>query len=143
MKSHANQISPASGNASKLSAATPVAELVAQVFETAPPEFRVTLLEQLLKPLGVLALLAIADGVFARIRFGGGWPSMIIRFEDAQRVQAKDVVALVARLQQVSVESLEGIAKTLAGAPHLGGAAAAALALTLLVQRAQARRSSD
>ena len=68
---------------------------------------------------------------------------MIIRFEDAQRVQAKDVVALVARLQQVSVESLEGIAKTLAGAPHLGGAAAAALALTLLVQRAQARRSSD
>lgn len=121
----------------------PIAELVAQFYANAPPEFRITLLEQLLKPLGVLSLMAIADGIFAKIGFGSGWPSMNIRFEDAQKVQVKDVVALVGRLQEVSVESLDGIAKMIAAAPNLGGAAAAALALRVLVQHARTRRCGD
>ena len=143
MKPIVPQISPVLDDVLSEPSAIPVAELVAHVYATAPPEFRISLLEQLLKPLGVLSLMAFADGVFAKIRFSSGWPAMSIRFEDAQKVQVKDVVALVGRLQQVSVESLDGIAKMLAAAPNLSGAAAAALALTVLIQHTRHRRDAE
>ena len=143
MKSKDPKIVPISGEVSSLLPELPIAELVGNVYETAPPAFRISLLEELLKPLGVLSLISIAGGIVAKIRFGSGWQSMGIRFEDAQKVQAKDVVALVGRLQQVSVESLGGVAKLMADAPNLGGAAAAALALTLLLQQARNCRDSD
>ncbi len=143
MKHNAIKLSPELGDAFAEPLAIPVAELVAQVYETAPPEFRITLLEQLLKPLGVLSLMGIADGIFAKIRFSSGWPSMTIRVEDANKVQLKDIVALVGRLQQGSIDSLDGIAKLISATPNLGGAAAAALALTVLVQHERARRSGD
>ena len=68
---------------------------------------------------------------------------MTIRVEDANKVQLKDIVALVGRLQQGSIDSLDGIAKLISATPNLGGAAAAALALTVLVQHERARRSGD
>src|SRR4051812_18284202 len=39
-----------------------IAQLVGQVYEIAPPAERSRLLEHLLKPLGVLSLVAIANG---------------------------------------------------------------------------------
>lgn len=120
-----------------------IAQLVAQVYETAPPAVRINLLEQLLKPLGVLSLMAVADGVFAKMRFSSGWPDMQIRFEDAQKVQAKDVIALVERVQQVSVNSVDGLAKLLTSSPVVAGSAAAALLAAVLMQRARTRREGD
>jgi len=120
-----------------------IAQLVAQVYETAPPAVRVNLLEQLLQPLGVLSLMAVADGIFAKIRFSSGWPDMQIRFEDAQKVQAKDVIALVERVQQVSVNSVDGLAKMLTSSPVVAGSAAAALLVAVLMQRARSRREGD
>src|SRR5664279_6014368 len=78
-----------------------IPQLVAEVYESAPVSLRVNLLELLIKPLGVLALIAISNGIFAKIRFKSGWPDMHIRLEDAQNVQARDVAALVERVQQV------------------------------------------
>ena len=120
----------------------PIAQLVAQVYESAPAALRVCLLEQLLKPLGILSLMAIANGVFARIRFSSGWPDMHIRWEDAQTVQAKDVVALVKRVQLVSVSSLSGLAKMISASPMMAGSAAALL-VTLLVRSARNGRTDD
>lgn len=120
-----------------------ISQLVAQVYETAPPALRISLLEQLLKPLGILSLMAIADGVFAKMRFTSGWPKMPIRFEDAQKVQGKDVIALVERVQQVSVSSLDGLTKMLAASPVMTGSAAAALLVAVLMQRARTRRADD
>jgi len=120
-----------------------IAQLVAQVYETAPPAVRINLLEQLLQPLGVLSLMAIADGIFAKIRFSSGWPDMQIRFEDVQKVQAKDVIALVERVQQVSVNSVDGLAKMLTSSPVVAGSAAAALLVAVLMQRAGTRREGD
>lgn len=120
-----------------------IAQLVAQVYEAAPPALRISLLEQLLKPLGILSLMAIADGIFAKIRFSSGWPKMPIRFEDAQKVQGKDVIALVERVQQVSVNSVDGLAKMLAASPVITGSAAAALLVAVLMQRAGTRRADD
>jgi hypothetical protein len=134
---------PALGEPACQPSAIPIAQLVAQVFETAPPALRISLLEQLLKPLGVLSLLAIANGIFAKIRFGSGWPNMHIRFEDTQKVQARDVIALVERVQQVSVSSVDGLAKMIAASPVMAGSAAAALLVTVLMQRARNRRAGD
>ena len=42
-----------------------IPELVAAVYEAAPAVERGRLLEELLRPLGVLSLVAVAGGVFA------------------------------------------------------------------------------
>ena len=121
----------------------PIAQLVAQVYETAPPALRTRLLEHLLMPLGVLSLVAVANGIFAKIRFRSGWPDMHIRFEDVQSVQPSDVMALVDRVQQVSVRSLDGLAHLLIASPVVSGSAAAALLATMLLQRTHTRRQED
>lgn len=118
-----------------------IPQLVGEVFEAAPAVERGHLLEQLLRPLGVLALVAVADGVFARVRFRGGWQDFRVRLEDAQSVRGSDVIALVDYVQQVSVEVVDGLAQTLMSSPMLAGSAAAALLVSLLLQRNRARRS--
>jgi hypothetical protein len=120
-----------------------IPQLVAEVYECAPDTLRAHLLEQLIKPLGLLALVAISNGIFAKIRFKSGWPDMHVRWEDAQSVQAKDVAALVERVQQVSLHSFDGLAKVLATSPVLTGSAAATILLTVLLSGAKNRRESD
>jgi len=120
-----------------------ISQLVGQVFETAPPSEKSRLLECLLMPLGVLSLVAIANGIFANIRFRSGWPDIHVRPEDAQNVKASDVITLVTHVQQVSLHAINGLANTLASSPVMTKSAAAALLMTLLVQRAQHRRASD
>ena len=79
-----------------------VSQLVGEVYAAAPAPDRSRLLAYLFKPLGVLALVTIADGIFAKIRFGGGWPDLHVRMDDVNRVQPGDVTALVDRVQQKS-----------------------------------------
>lgn len=122
----------------------PIPQLVGQVYEQAPVSERSRMLEHLLRPLGVLSLLAVANGIFAKIRFRGGWQDMRIHLEDAQMVQVKDVIALVDWVQQVSVESVDSLAHLIKASPALAGSAAAALLATVLLQRALTRpRSCD
>lgn len=119
-----------------------IAHLVGQVYESAPPAERSRLLEQLLKPLGVLSLVAVANGIFAKIRFRGGWPELHVRLEDAQNVQASDVITLVNHVQQVSVQAVIGLADVLAASPVMTGSAAALL-MTVLLQHRRTRRAGD
>jgi len=116
-----------------------IPELVADVYEAAPPDERGRLLEQLLRPLGVLSLFGVAGGIFAKARLRAGWQELHIRLEDIQAVRASDVIALVDHVQQVSVEAVDGLAQLLTALPALSGSAAAVLLATLLVQRAGAR----
>jgi len=130
------------------SATTPVSEaaiaqLVGQVYEIAPPAERRRLLEHLIKPLGVLSLVAVANGIFASIRFRSGWPDLHVRVEDAQNVQARDVITLVNHVQQVSVHAVDGLAQLLLASPVMTGSAAASLLVTLLIQRSRNRRADD
>lgn len=120
-----------------------IAQLVGQVYEIAPPAERRRLLEHLLKPLGVLSLVAIANGIFASIRFRSGWPDMHVRLEDAQNVQARDVITLVNHVQQVSVHAVDGLANLLAASPVMTGSAAATVLITILMQRSRNRRAED
>ncbi|WP_296447877.1 hypothetical protein [Rhodoferax sp. UBA5149] len=120
-----------------------IAQLVGQVYESAPPAERGRLLEYLMRPLGVLSLVAVANGIFASIRFRSGWPDLHVQLEDAQRVQANDVITLVSHVQQVSVHAVDGLVDMLSASPVMMGSAAAALLVTVLMQRARTRRASD
>ncbi len=120
-----------------------IAQLVGQVYEAAPPVERSRLLEYLLRPLGVLALVSVANGIFANIRFRSGWPELHVRTEDVRNVRAGDVIALVNHVQQVSLHAVDGLAGMLAASPGMTGSAAAALLITVLMQRARNRRADD
>lgn len=117
--------------------------LVAQVYEAAPQEERRQLLAMLIKPLGLLSLAAIGGGIFAHLRLKGGWPEFHPAGKDLERVRSSDIVALVHHVQQVSVETVQGLAPYLKSSPVLAGSATAAVLITLLVQRARRRRGSS
>ena len=120
-----------------------IAELVGQVYEAAPPAEQSRLLEYLLKPLGVLSLVTVGNGIFANIRFRSGWPDVHVLPEDARNVQASDVITLVNHVQQVSLHAVYGLVNMLAASPMMTGSAATALLMTVLLQRAQTRRATD
>ncbi len=116
-----------------------IAQLVAQVYEAAPAAERGHLLEQLLRPLGVLSLFAVADGVFAKIRLRSGWQALDVRLEDIESVRAGQVAALVDHVQQVSVEALDGLGRWVAASPVLAGSAAAVVLAAVLLRRGAQR----
>ena len=120
-----------------------IPQLVAEVYESAPPAERGRLLEQLLRPLGVLSLVAIADGIFAKIRLRSGWQDINVRLEDIQGVRPAHVIALVDHAQQVSVETVDGLVQPLTSSSILSGSAAAVLLVTVLLQRAASRRGDN
>ena len=134
---------PVAPAAPKTTASKPegaIPELVAQVFEAAPQEEQRALLAMLLRPLGLLSLAAIGSGIFAHLRLHGGWPEFRPAVHDLQRVRSSDMVALVQHVQQVSVETVNGLAMLVKTSPILAGSATAAMLVALLVQRS--RRST-
>jgi hypothetical protein len=119
-----------------------IPNLVAEVFEEAPVAERRSLVEALMRPLGVLSLVAIANGIFAKIRFRNAGHDLSVRLEDIQNVSTADVAALVHHAQQVSVETVDGLAQLLGSSGGMASSAAATLLIALLVQRARSRSSS-
>ncbi len=112
-----------------------LAQLVGQVYETAPNTERKRLVEHLMKPLGILSLAAVANGIFVKIRFKGGWSDGPARMDDAQGVQVSDVIDLANFAQQVSTEAIGGLAQMLASSPVLTSSVAAALLIKIVLRR--------
>lgn len=112
-----------------------IPELVGQVYEDAPIVERGRLLEQLLRPLGILSLFAIANGVFAKAKLRGGWQDLHVRLEDIGGIHGSDVAALADFAQQVSTEAMDGLTQFLAASPVLLGSATAALLVAVLARR--------
>lgn len=133
---------PPCGDASASSPDLRIPELLAQVYEAAPAVERCHLLEQLLQPLGLLSLAAVAGGIFANIRLRCGWQQLNVRLDDLQNVHAVDVAALVDHAQQVSVETVDGLAQMLVSMPVVSGSATAALLVAMLLRRARSRQPS-
>jgi hypothetical protein len=118
-----------------LEAGNSVPVLVGKVYEVASPMERGRLLEHLLKPLGVLALVAIANGIFARLTWVNGWSRLTIRPEDTQFVDTQDVVTLASRVQQVSVQAIDGLSQIVSASPVLASSTAAAMLLAILAKQ--------
>ncbi len=119
-----------------------VSLLVGKIYESAPVAERSSLIMSLMKPLGVLSLVAVANGIFANIRLRNDWSDVQVRPDDVQNIRTQDVVALTHYAQQVSTQVLDGLARIVTGSPVLATSAAAALLIHILVQRRQTRRST-
>lgn len=118
-------------------------QLVVAAFQAASPVVRRHLLERLLRPLGVLSLVAVAGGIFAKIPFRSNWQDMQVQIEDVQNVRPSDLIALVDRVQQVSVEAVTGVAHVIAASPMTASSAAAAVLGALLVRRSRIGRPDE
>jgi hypothetical protein len=117
------------------------AQLVGKVYETISAQEQSKLLGQLLRPLGILSLVGVADGIFAKLWFRSGQQIAHIRLDDAHQVQAGDVADLVEFVQQVSVETVNAVVAMLAKSPALAGSTAAALLAATLIRRIRYRRA--
>ena len=121
-----------------------IAQLVGQVYECAPPSVQKRLLAQLIKPLGLLSLAAVANGIFASLRFRSAEVDTQARLEYVNNsVQTHDVITLVNYVQQVSLQAVDGLAEMLAASPGVTGSTAAAVLISVMVQRARKRRDEE
>lgn len=120
-----------------------VAELVSQVYAQAPAAERERLLLALLPAAGLLSLVAVANGVFARIRLDEHWPSLRQLHDELLHVQPTHVGALVERLQFTRSDTLDGLIQWVGTGPVLASSAAAGVLVTLLIRRKRQRAASD
>jgi len=117
--------------------------LLGEVYAQAPPTERRSIIQTLMAPLGILSLAAIANGIFVKLRFKGDWSAVRNHMPEVQNIQISDVIALAERAQQVSLQSLDGLAQVLTSSPSLASSAAAAILITILTERARCRRIDD
>lgn len=117
-----------------------MSQLVVAAFESATPLVRRHLLKRLIGPLGLLSLAGVAGGVFAKIRLRSGWEDLQLQIDDVQNVNASDLAALVDHVQQVSAETVTGVARVIAASPWLAGSAIAAVLVTMFVRNARLGR---
>lgn len=113
--------------------------LVGKVYESAPASERSRLLEHLMRPLGVLSMAVVANGIFSKLRFLGGWPDLHIRPEDAEAIRPEDVVALVDYVQQASSDVMYGLVQVVSESPVMSATAAAAVLTAVLLKRFRTR----
>ena len=118
----------------------PVPALLGRVYAEAPTPLKSRLLEQLLKPLGLLSLAAVCNGAFANVALNRNWA---IRPELAQAVDGDQVMALTAYVQQVSVQTVTGLSQVLSASPVMQGSVAASALVALLIKRAREQRPPD
>jgi hypothetical protein len=120
-----------------------VSLLVGKVYADSPPAEKSNLVEQLMRPLGILSLLAVANGIFANIRLHGDWTNMQARVAYLQKIDVSDVVALANFAQESSIQAVDGISGMLSTSGTLAGSAAALILIRILSERARRRRESD
>lgn len=120
-----------------------LSELVGSVCATAPPVEKTRLVAQLMRPLGILSLVTIANGVFASIRFRGASIDFPVGVDDVQNVQTSDVIALTSYVQQVSMQAVDGLAQILATSPAMASSAAALLLVQILIRQSRKSRVND
>lgn len=116
-----------------------LAPLVADLFAKAAPSQRVRLLNGLLRPVGPLALVAVAAGAFANLLPTTRWHVATVSLDDAMRLTAGQVLELARYVEQKRPEAFMQLPELLADSPlwvsSLGGA------LLLLGLRAWRRRA--
>ena len=120
-----------------------LSELVGRVYATAPPAEKTRLVAHLMKPLGILSLVTVANGVFASIRFRGASIDFPIGIDDVKNVQTGDVIALASYAQQVSMQAVDGLTQILTTSPAMMSSAAALLLVQILMRQSRNRRIKD
>ena len=117
-----------------------VPKLIGEVYESAPPKLRARIVEHLMRPLGILGLLGIANGVFASIRLRSGLADPKVAPEEASSIEPGDVEKLADWAQQVSGDAIIGLTQLVSASPGLTKSAAAAVLVSLFMQQAKSQR---
>lgn len=105
---------------------------VSGVFREAPPSFRAQLIETLMRPMGALGLVAVANGVFAAVRHRHGWERLQVTLDDTARISADQVLELSAYLQQAAPEVFRQVAELVSSQPAVAGGLSAILLMQVL-----------
>ena len=93
--------------------AVPQADGVAELYRSAEAPVKAKLLECLLRPLGALALVAVAGGVFGALRSRHGWQRLQVLEDDTLEISAEQVRELACYLQQSAPEVFPVLAEML------------------------------
>lgn len=120
-----------------------VSQLIGAVPAATLRPYRSRLLVCLLKTLGVLVPVAVINGIFAKIRFRGGWPVQHILLDDANLAQPAVITALVDRVQQVCGDAVNGLANIVSVSPVLASLIVAALLVVAPIQHARAGHAAQ
>lgn len=119
-----------------------IAELVGQIYEQGSAAVRIRLLEILIRPMSIYALISISNGRFAQIKVRNAeWQGLRMRAEDIRSVRAKDVVDLVEQVQQLGGDALKGLSIVIASSPALAEIAPARSLQLLLQSHARPARA--
>jgi hypothetical protein len=109
--------------------------LVAALYDEAPPPLRQRLLNHLLRPLGPLALVAVAAGGFARLLPPGRWSSAQVQLDDVWTIQPEQVLDLARYVEQKAPEMLWRLPEIIASSPVMLSTLSGALLLVALRAR--------
>lgn len=109
-----------------------LAPLIADLYAEVPPPLRVRLLRGLLRPVGPLALVAIAAGAFARLLPDARWNGARVELEDAARIAPEHVLELARYVEQKSPELLVQLPDLLGDRPPWAGTLSGSLLLLAL-----------
>jgi hypothetical protein len=117
-----------------------VAPLLANFYNVASPPLRQRLLQCLLKPVGPLALVALAAGAFGRLLPRGRWQEVTVTLDDVAGLSAAQVYELAQYVDQKSPETFEQIGALVAGNAMAVSTVSGLLLMVAL--RAWARRNA-
>jgi len=134
-------INPPAGSGSQPAQAAPDANvpvLVAALYKDAPASLRQRLLNHLLRPVGPLALVAVAAGAFARLLPPGRWSGVQVQLDDVWTIRPDQVLDLARYVEQKAPDLLWRLPEVLSASPLLAGSISGAL---LLMALRHARRS--
>ena len=102
------ELAPAAGIGLR---SVPQADSIAERYRVATAPMRARLLESLPRPLGTLASVAVAGGVFGALRSRHGWRRLQVLEEDTLAISAEQVRELACYLQQLAPEVLTALAQ--------------------------------
>lgn len=121
--------------------ATPeIAPLVARFYDEAPLSLRVALLNGLLKPVGPLALVALAAGAFGPLLPAARWRGAVADLGDALRLDAGQVLELARYVEQKAPEWLFRLPERVGQLPLWAASVSGSLLLGVL--KPAARRAA-
>lgn len=114
-----------------------IARLVSRVYRAADGTVRADMLAHLLRPLGLLGLVSVASGAFARLVRRDGLLPDTISAEDIVRYSGEQVLELALFAHEVNPEALQPLIEQLAQ-NCMGIAALSTATLVMLLRSSQA-----
>jgi hypothetical protein len=117
-----------------------MAKVVSCIYRSANDALRADMLRQLLRPLGMLGLVAVASGAFARLVRRDGLVPDAISAEDLVHYSSEQIRELALFVHEVNPEALQPLVEQLAQSGM--GIAALGTAALLMLRQGSARRSA-